>query len=132
MGGVYRRGSPHPQAGHAALLERGLRAGLRFLVDLGGKQPHPEPHHLLTLAYLVESMNAKGWRVYDQPGYPAARKVPALVALWCRRLPRWSPEDAFRALLEVQPFGGANGLRTTGRAGDRSQSFSPLRRRLWA
>ena len=30
--------------------------------------------------------------------------------MWCRRLPRWSPEYAYRALLKVQPFGRANGV----------------------
>ena len=87
-----------------------MRAGLRYLVDLGGKPVYPEPHHLLTLGYLAEPMNAKGWRVFDAPGDPAAVKVPALMELWCRRLPRWSPEDAYRALLKVQPFGRANGV----------------------
>ena len=86
---AHRREGLHPQAGHAASLEHGLRAGLRYLGDLGGKPAYPEPHHLLVLAYLAEPMNAKGWRVFDEAGYPLAVKVPALVELWCRRLPRW-------------------------------------------
>ena len=68
--------------------------------------PRPAVWQVLLLAYLINpAHHRQGWRRYDVPGAPAAAKVGAVMEVWHTRLSDWTPEQAYHALLKVQPFG---------------------------
>ncbi|MEE2636143.1 MAG: hypothetical protein VYE68_02775 [Acidobacteriota bacterium] len=90
---------------HMQTVAAGLRAGLRLVSYVAATCEYPDPCHVRTLAYAVQPLTGMRWRVYDAAGVPPAAKVPALMELWCARLPRWSPEYAYEAFLKVAPFG---------------------------
>ena len=101
---ALRRDGLDPQMAHNAGIVRGLRQGIRFLTMIGWSIERPDPCTLLVLGCLVGGTGGLGWREYDVPRAPA-QKVPALMRLWCDRLPTWSPEEAFDAFMKVAPFG---------------------------
>ena len=101
---ALRRDGLDPQMAHNAGIVRGLRQGIRFLTMIGWSIERPDPCTLLVLGCLVGGTGGLGWREYDVPRAPA-QKVPALMRLWCARLPTWSPEEAFDAFMKVAPFG---------------------------
>ena len=101
---ALRRDGLDPQMAHNAGIVRGLRQGIRFLTMIGWSIERPDPCTLLVLGCLVGGTGGLGWREYDVPRAPA-QKVPALMRLWCERLPTWSPEEAFDAFMKVAPFG---------------------------
>ena len=102
---TLRRDGEDPRLAHMQDVVGGLTAGLQFLGYVGPKAAYPDPCHVRTLAYAVQPLTAMRWRVYDEVNYPPAAKVPALMRLWCERVPGWSPEYAYRAFMRVRPFG---------------------------
>jgi len=101
---ALRRDGLDPEMAHNAGVVRGLRQGMRFLSMVGWSIERPNPCALLVLGCLVCGTGGMRWREYDIPRAPAS-KVPALMQLWCDRLPTWSPEQAFDAFMTVSPFG---------------------------
>jgi hypothetical protein len=101
---ALRRDGLDPKMAHNAGVVRGLRQGMRFLSMVGWSVERPNPCALLVLGCLVGGTGGMRWREYDIPRAPAS-KVPALMQLWCDRLPTWSPEQAFDAVMTVAPSG---------------------------
>lgn len=107
---ALRREGLDLQQPHHAGLDRSLADALRFVGYVAPSAPRPSLCHVLAVAFLIEPMTKMRLRVYEESGFPHPSKLPALMRLWCSRLPTWSPEKAHEALLSVRPFGSETGL----------------------
>ena len=117
---ALRREGYDPEASWTLTLVHAVRAGLRFVVDHqdGACQEipppchplpaYPEACHIRMLGYLVAG--ARRWRTFRVKGSPPPEHIPALMDLWCERLPTWSAAAAHSAFLKVRPFGGEDFL----------------------
>lgn len=83
----------------------GLRVAWRYIDDVAGQTRLPALWQVLLLAYLLNPAHKHGWRRYDLAGAPSAAKVGPVMEVWHSRLATWTPEQAYAALLKVQPFG---------------------------